>query len=259
MQPSEFVKFTLVLYLAYYFNESRRIGDLGFKDLIWPSVVTIVPFLLILKQPDLGTAGVLLFVFLPIIYLAGIRYKIILVSLLMGLISIIPVWIFVLKPYHRDRFSTFMNPELDPLGKGYQIIQSKIAVGSGQMWGKGYLEGTQAHLNFLPARHTDFVFSVFTEEWGFMGGITLVGLYLFLILWCLRHVGKTKARSGTIMTVGVTLILASQIVINIGMVIGLLPVVGMPLPFMSYGGSAMVSNMIGVGLLLNVRMRRYDV
>jgi rod shape determining protein RodA len=259
MQPSELVKFTLVLYLAYYFNESRRIGDLGFKDLIWPSVVTIVPFLLILKQPDYGTAGVLLLVFLPIIYIAGIRYKIILVSLFMGLISIPFVWIFVLKSYHRDRFSTFMNPELDPLGKGYQIIQSKIAVGSGQMWGKGYLEGTQAHLNFLPARHTDFIFSVFTEEWGFMGGITLVGLYLFLILWCLRYVGKSKARSGTIITVGVTLILASQIVINIGMVLGLLPVVGMPLPFMSYGGSAMVSNMIGIGLLLNIRMRRYDV
>ena len=259
LQPSEFVKFTLVLYLAYYFNESRRVGDLGVKEIIWPLFVTLVPFFLIIRQPDWGTAGVLLFIFLPIIFLVGIRYKVILISTLLGLISVPFIWIFFLKPYHKNRFLIFMNPELDPLGTGYQIIQSIIAVGSGQFWGKGYLKGTQAHLNFLPARHTDFIFSVFTEEWGFIGGVALVGLYLFLIVWCLRSAGKAKTRSGTIITVGVTLILASQIVINIGMVLGLLPIIGIPLPFMSYGGSAMLSHMIGIGLLLNVRMRRYDV
>ncbi len=259
VQPSEFVKFTLILFFAHYFNDSRRIGDLGLKDIFWPALATLVPFLLIIRQPDLGTAGILLFIFIPVIFLAGIRYKLILIALGLSVISIPFVWIFLLKPYQRDRIVTFMSPELDPIGKGYQIIQSKIAVGSGQIWGKGYLQGTQAQLNFLPARHTDFIFSVFTEEWGFVGGVLLVMLYAFLILWCLKYVGKTKDRSGSILTAGVTAILTAQVIINIGMVIGILPIVGMPLPFMSYGGSAMLSHMVGIGLILNVRMRRYDI
>jgi rod shape determining protein RodA len=258
-QPSEFVKFSLILCLSQYFSDSRRIGDLGVKELIWPAVITFVPFLLIIRQPDLGTAGILIFIFFPVIFLVGIRYKLILISTGLSVISIPFVWMFLLKQYQRDRIITLINPEMDPLGQGYQIIQSKIAVGSGQVWGKGYLQGTQAQLNFLPARHTDFIFSVFTEEWGFVGGVILVMLYVFLILWCLKFVGKTKDRSGSILTVGVTAILTSQVMINIGMVLGLLPIVGMPLPFMSYGGSAMLSHMIGIGLILNVRMRRYDI
>ena len=259
LQPSEFVKFSLVLYLAHYFSDSRRIGDLGVKDLIWPAIVTLIPFFLIIKQPDLGTAGILIFIFFPVIFLVGIRYKLILISTVLAVISIPFVWIFLLKEYQRDRIITLINPEMDPLGQGYQIIQSKIAVGSGQIWGKGYLQGTQAQLNFLPARHTDFIFSVFTEEWGFVGGFGLVMLYAFLVLWCLRFIGKTKDRSGSVLTIGVTAMLTSQIIINIGMVIGILPIVGMPLPFMSYGGSAMLSHMVGIGLILNVRMRRYDI
>ncbi len=258
-QPSEFVKFSLILYLAHYFSDSRRVGDLGVKEIIWPAVVTLAPFLLILKQPDLGTAGTLLFIFIPVIFLVGIRYKLILISMGLAVVSIPFVWIFLLKQYQRDRIITLINPEMDPLGQGYQIIQSKIAVGSGQLWGKGYLQGTQAQLNFLPARHTDFIFSVFTEEWGFVGGVILVLLYVFLILWCLKYVGKTKDRSGSILTLGVTAVITSQVIINIGMVIGLLPIVGIPLPFMSYGGSSMLSHMIGIGLVLNVRMRRYDI
>jgi len=258
-QPSELVKYTLVLYLAYYFNESRRVGNLGVKELIWPLVVTLVPFALILKQPNYGTASLLIFTFIPVIFLVGIRLKTVFYTAILGFISVPFGWLFFLKQYHRDRFLIFFNPELDPLGKGYQIIQSKISVGSGQFWGKGYLKGTQARLNFLPARHTDFIFSVYTEEWGFFGGVVLVGLYLFLILWCLRHVGQTKDRSGTILTLGITSILAFQITINIAMVLGLLPIIGMPLPFMSYGGSALLSQMIGIGLILNVRMRRYDI
>lgn len=258
-QPSEFVKFSLVVYLAYHFSEFRKIGDLGIKDVLVPLVMTLIPFLLIMKQPDLGTAILLIIVFAVIIFFVGIRFKILLVSLVLGIFSVPFAWIFILKPYQRNRIETFLNPELDPLNKGYQIIQSKIAVGSGQLWGKGYLKGTQAYLNFLPARHTDFIFSVYTEEWGFVGGVVLVGLYLFLILWCLRLVGKTKDRSGTVLTVGITMILASQIIINILMVIGLFPITGMPLPFMSYGGSALLSNMIGIGLILNVRMRKYDI
>ncbi len=258
LQPSEFVKFSLVLALANHFRDSRRIGDLGFKDLFWPLTLVLVPFILILKQPDLGTAGVLLIVAVPIIVLAGLRMKVVWASLGLALVSAPFAWYFILKPYQKNRILTLINPESDPLGKGYHIIQSKIAIGSGGIWGKGFLQGTQAQLNFLPARHTDFIFSVFTEEWGFIGGVILVTLYLILIFWCLRFVGQTKDRSGTILTYGVTAILASQITINIAMVLGLMPIVGMPLPFMSYGGSAMISHMIGIGLILNVRMRRYE-
>jgi rod shape determining protein RodA len=256
-QPSEFVKFTLVLYLSYYFSDSRRINKLGFKDMLWPLAVTIIPFVLIIKQPDLGTAGILIFIFVSVIFLVGLRYKVILITSISGLVSLPFIWFFVLRGYQRNRILTLINPESDPLGKGYQIIQSKIAVGSGNLWGKGFLEGTQAKLNFLPARHTDFIFSIFTEEWGFVGGCTLIGLYILLILRCLKYIGKSKDRSGTILTVGITSILVTHIIINIGMVLGLLPIVGMPLPFMSYGGSAMISNMVGIGLILNVRMRRF--
>ncbi|MDH5561187.1 MAG: rod shape-determining protein RodA [Deltaproteobacteria bacterium] len=257
-QPSEFVKFSLILYLAYYFNDPRRVSDLGFKDILWPLVMTIIPFILILRQPDLGTAGVLLLIFLPVIFLVGLKYKVIIISFGLGLVSLPFIWFFLLKNYQKERILTMISPERDPLGTGYHIIQSKIAVGSGGLWGKGYLEGTQGHLNFLPARHTDFIFSVFTEEMGFIGGISLIGLYFILILWCLRFVGKSKDRSGTILTVGVTSIMAAHITINISMVLGLMPIVGIPLPFMSYGGSSMLSHMIGIGLILNVRMRRFD-
>lgn len=259
LQPSEFVKFTLVMYLAHYFRESRRINNIGFRELVWPVTVTIIPLALILKQPDLGTGGILLLVVAPMIYFVGLRHKVLFITIGIGLVSMPFAWFFLLKPYQQNRILTLINPEMDPLGKGYQIIQSKIAVGSGTLWGKGFLEGTQARLNFLPARHTDFIFAVFTEEWGFLGGVVLVFLYIVLILWCLKYVGKTRDRSGTILTVGVTAILASQILINISMVLGLLPIVGMPLPFMSYGGSAMLSQMLGIGLILNVRMRRYDI
>lgn len=258
-QPSEFAKFTLVLYLSHFYNDARRINDLSFRDILWPLTVTLVPFVLIMKQPDLGTASILLFLFFPIIFLVGLRYKVILVTGILGLLSLPIGWYFVLKQYQRTRILTFINPDLDPLNTGYQIIQSKIAIGSGGLWGKGYMQGTQAKLNFLPARHTDFIFSVFTEEWGFVGGIILIGLYFTLIMWCLRYVGKTRDRSGTVLTVGITSILTSHIVINIGMVTGLLPIVGMPLPFMSYGGSAMISSLFGIGLILNVRMRRFDL
>ena len=257
LQPSEFAKFTLALYLAHYFNDSRRINDLGIGDIVWPLIVTLVPFVLIMVQPDLGTASILLIVAISVIFLVGLRLKIFLVTGIGSLVFLPIVWFFILKPYQRDRILTLIDPESDPLGKGYQIIQSKIAVGSGKLWGKGFQEGTQVQLNFLPARHTDFIFSVFTEEWGFIGGMTLIGMYLLLIARCLQYVGKAKERSGTILMVGVTSIFATQIAINIGMVLGLFPIVGMPLPFMSYGGSAMISNMIGMGLILNARSRCY--
>ncbi len=258
-QPSEFMKISLVLYLAHYFRDSRRIGDLGFKELIWPAIVTLIPCILIIKQPDLGTAGILIIIFTLVIFLVGVRFKALLTTAVLALVSIPFAWVFLLKPYQRNRIVTLINPEMDPMGKGYQIIQSKIAIGSGHIWGKGYMLGTQARLNFLPARHTDFIFSVYSEEWGFIGAIALVCLYLFLILWCLRSIGNFKHRSGTVLTLGVVSIMMSQIVINISMTLGIMPIVGMPLPFFSYGGSAMISQMVGIGLILNVRMRRFDI
>lgn len=259
IQPSEFAKFTLILYLSHYFRDQRRIGEIGFRKLAWPLLVTLVPFLLILRQPDLGTALLLLSIFAPVIFLVGIRYKVILAFVVSSMIAMPFIWVFVLKPYMKDRILTLINPDRDPLGKGYHIIQSKIAVGSGGFWGKGFLEGTQARLGFLPARHTDFIFSVFAEEWGFFGSMILLGLYIFFIYWSLRSIGKNKARSGSVLIMGITSIFIFHILINIGMVLGLLPVVGMPLPFMSYGGSAMISMMFGIGLLLNVQMRKFDM
>ena len=266
IQPSEFSKFTLVLILAYHFRENRRIGNLGFIQLIWPTLLVMVPFVLILEQPDLGTALLLLIVYIPIIFLVGIRKLTMLLIAFFSIISALVAWFGipllldpVLKPYQQDRVLTFINPDRDPLGAGYQVIQSMIAIGSGRIWGKGFEQGTQGQLNFLPAHHTDFIFSVFTEEWGFIGGIVILMLFLFLILWALSSVLKTNDRSSAILVIGIVSIITSHVMINIGMVLGLMPVVGVPLPFFSYGGSSMVSMMFGIGLLLNIRMRRFQV
>lgn len=257
IQPSEFAKFSLVLVLAHHFKE-RRTGNIGFVDLLWPSLLLLIPSALIYMQPDLGTALMLIMVFMPIIFLVGIKLWTMLVIGLGVLISTPFAWYFLLKPYQKDRIKIFLNPDLDPLGRGYHVTQSKIAVGSGGLMGKGFEEGTQAQLKFLPAHHTDFIFSVLAEEWGFVGGVFVLLLYLFLMLWAMAHVLKTKDRTSAILTVGVVAIVASQVLVNIGMVLGLMPVVGVPLPFMSYGGSSMLSMMLGIGLLLNIGMRRFQ-
>ena len=257
LQPSEFAKLTLVLSLAHYFREGQRIGRLGIKELIWPSLLMLVPLLLILRQPDLGTALLLLIVFMPMIFLAGLKLWVLLASIVLGLCSLPIAWHFVLKPYQQERVLTFLDPTRDPLGAGYHIIQSKIAVGNGGIWGQGVGGGTQGQLNFLPAHHTDFIFSVFAEEWGFVGTLTVLLLFMALIFWSLGHILNTQDRVSAMLTVGVVTILTSHVLINIGMTIGLMPVVGVPLPFFSYGGSAMLSQMFGIGLLLNVRMRRF--
>jgi len=258
LQPSEFTKFTLVLSLAHYFRDSNRIGDLGWIAMLWPLVLTVTPMALIIKQPDLGTALLLLIVYIPIVFLAGIRIRVMLTVFGLGISALPIAWFYVLKPYQKGRILTFLNPNRDPLGAGYHIIQSKIAVGSGGFLGKGFEAGTQGRLNFLPAHHTDFIFAVFAEEWGFVGAITVLVLFLMLILWSLANVLNTRDRVSAILTVGIVTIITSHVLINIGMVLGLMPVVGMPLPFFSYGGSSMISMMFGVGLLLNIRMRRFE-
>lgn len=265
VQPSEFAKYTLILILAHHFRERRFIGNLGFMKLIWPTMMVIIPFVLILRQPDLGTALLLMIIFIPIIFLVGIRKLTMLLIAFISVIISLVAWYGIpsilapiLKTYQKSRFLTFLNPDLEPLGAGYQVIQSMIAIGSGRIWGKGFEQGTQGQLNFLPAHHTDFIFSVFSEEWGFIGGVAILMLFLFLILWILSGILKTNDRSSAILVVGIVSIITSHVMINIGMVLGLMPVVGVPLPFFSYGGSSMLSMMFGIGLLLNIRMRRFQ-
>jgi rod shape determining protein RodA len=255
-QPSEPVKLTIILALARYFDDHKSESGYLLRELIVPFFIVLVPFLIILKQPDLGTGLILIFLFLSVVFAVGIRWKSAILSACGGIV-LIPLFWFFLKDYQKERLLTFFEPERDPLGAGYHIIQSVIAVGSGGLFGKGFLKGTQTQLKFLPERQTDFVFSVFAEEWGFLGGMLLISLFLILVLWSLKIAVRAKDLPGNLISVGVAMLIFWQVFINIGMVLGILPVVGIPLPFMSYGGSSMVVFMNGIGLLLNVRMRRF--
>ena len=255
-QPSELMKLTLILALAKYFDHHRRVELYRLKDLGIPLLIVLVPFLLILKQPDLGTAMVLFIIFSSMVLFIGVHWKSLTWSVLTGLVLVPAGWFF-LRDYQKERIMTFVNPDTDPLGSGYHVIQSIIAVGSGGMTGKGFLKGTQTQLRFLPERHTDFVFSVFAEEWGFIGGMVLLVLLMSLILWGLKIALHARDYNGTLIAVGITALIFWEVFINVGMVLGILPVVGIPLPFLSYGGSSTVVLMTGVGLLLNVSMRRF--
>ncbi len=255
LQPSETMKLALIVLLARLFHHRTHIGGLRLRELALPTVVTLAPVLLILAQPDLGTAGVFLFVFTSMLLLAGPSPG------TLGLLSLaavgaIPLLLSQLKPYQLKRITTFLNPELDPLGAGYHVIQSKIAIGSGAVTGRGYLHGTQNQLNFLPEQHTDFIFSVFSEEWGFIGAALLIGLYVVLLLRGLVVVGRAKERFGALLAFGVIANIFWQAAINLGMTTGLLPVVGITLPFFSYGGSSLVTLLTSLGLVINVNMRR---
>ena len=257
LQPSETMKLALIVLLARLFHHRTRPGGLRLRDLAVPTAVTLVPVLLILAQPDLGTAGILIFVFASMLLLAGPSPGTLGILVLVGL-GTIPVLLSQLKPYQLERITTFLNPELDPLGTGYHVIQSKIAIGSGGLSGRGYLQGTQNQLNFLPEQHTDFIFSVFSEEWGFLGAIALISLYVLLLLRGLVVVNRAKERFGALLAFGVLANIFWQAAINLGMTTGLLPVVGITLPFFSKGGSSLISLMIGIGLIINVNMRRHS-
>ncbi len=255
-QPSELVKMTLILALARYFNDHRANGGYVLKELFIPILMTLLPFILILRQPDLGTALMLFLLFASLVIFVGIKWKDVLIAAVGALIMMPISWHF-LRDYQKDRILTFFSPERDPLGAGYHIIQSMIAIGSGGFWGKGYLKGTQTQLKFLPEQQTDFVFSVFAEEWGFLGGIILLIMFLVLILWGLKIALHSRDFLGTLIAYGITMLLFWGVFINIGMVLGILPVVGIPLPFLSYGGSAIVVLMSGIGLLMNISTRRF--
>jgi rod shape determining protein RodA len=255
-QPSELMKLTLILALAKYFDHHRSIEPHRLKGLAIPFLIMLVPFLLILKQPDLGTAMILFIIFSSMILFIGVHWKSLGLSALTGL-AVIPAGWFFLKNYQRERIITFVNPDSDPLGSGYHVIQSIIAIGSGGLSGKGFLKGTQTQLRFLPERHTDFVFSVFAEEWGFLGCMVLLVLFMSLILWGLKIALHARDYNGTLIAVGIAALIFWEVFINIGMVLGLLPIVGIPLPFLSYGGSSMVVLMTCVGMLMSISMRRF--
>ncbi|MDY6972279.1 MAG: rod shape-determining protein RodA [Thermodesulfobacteriota bacterium] len=255
-QPSEAAKITLVIVLAKFFSERGGNQVYRLRDLWQPFVLIGIPGFLILREPDLGTALLLVVVSLSVIVFARVKWQS-LVILVMSLPSVAPfIWIN-LKEYQQMRILTFLRPDMDPLGSGYHINQSKIAIGSGQFWGKGFLEGTQTRLHFLPEQHTDFAFSVLAEEWGFVGSVFLLLLYLFLILWGLNIAKSSKDKFGSIMAIGIVSIVFWEVVINVGMVTGLLPVVGIPLLLFSYGGSSLISTMAAMGLLMNISMRRF--
>jgi rod shape determining protein RodA len=255
-QPAELTKIAIILVLARYFSRRLPSQPLRLKDLVVPVALVLLPVLLIVKQPDLGSGILVLLVAMSMILFVGVNWRTLAWSSLTVVLLSPVIWYF-LKDYQRQRVLTFLNPEHDPLGAGYHIIQSKIAVGSGQFWGKGFLHGTQSQLQFLPEQHTDFVFSVFAEEWGFLGSVVLLLLFTGLTLWGLQVARDCKENFGHLLALGVTSLIFWQFFINLGMVTGLLPVVGIPLPFFSYGGSSLITTLLGVGFLLNIRMRRF--
>jgi len=256
LQPSEIMKIVIIITLARYFSEKGHFAGHSLRELGAPFLLMGGPVLLIMKQPDLGTSMLLLFIGGTMILFAGVRRSALAVLALLGVGAACGGW-FLLHDYQKERIRTFLDPERDPLGSGYHIIQSKIAVGSGGFFGKGFMQGTQSQLSFLPERHTDFAFSVFAEEWGLFGCLGLLFLYLLVILVGIYIARRAADRFGMYLALGVVAMLFWHIVVNLGMVIGLLPVVGVPLPLFSYGGTSMVTTMIGVGLLLNVSMRRF--
>lgn len=255
-QPSELMKLTIILALARYFDDHKSNEPYTLKELVIPFLIVLVPFLLILKQPDLGTALMIMLIFVSITLFIGVNWKSITIFSV-GALMFIPLGWHFLKDYQKDRLVTFLNPDSDPLGAGYHIIQSIIAIGSGGVFGKGFLKGSQTQLKFLPEQQTDFVFSVFAEEWGFVGAVFLIVLFMSLILWGVKIALHSRDLLGTLIAFGITAFISWEVFINIGMVLGVLPVVGIPLPFLSYGGSAMIVLMMSIGLLMNVSVRRF--
>jgi rod shape determining protein RodA len=257
IQPSELMKIVIIVTFARFFNNFQGVGGLTVKDILIPLSLLALPAALIMKQPDLGTATLIILIALSMIMYVGLRWT----TMVTFVCVTIPMawigWMFLFRPYQKNRVLDFLNPERSRLGSGYHIIQSKIAVGSGGFTGKGFVKGTQSQLRFLPEQHTDFAFSVFAEEWGFIGCLLLIAIYFMLVLWGLNIASRCNDRFGGLLAVGVTGMLFWHIVINMGMVIGLFPVVGVPLPFFSYGGTSMITSMVGIGLLQNISMRRF--
>lgn len=255
MQPSEFMKLGLIIFLARYFEDRKeQLGNL--RLLVAPTIVALIPIFLVMRQPDLGTAALLGLLTLAFFVLVGLRLKHL---LLLGFTggALAPLIWSLLKAYQQKRILAFFSPQHDPLGAGYHIMQSNIAVGSGELWGKGLKAASQSQLNFLPANHTDFIFAVLSEQWGFVGCLVILLFYYLLITRGLEIASEAKDLFGALMAFGIMAMITIQLVVNGGMVLGIMPVVGVPFPLLSYGGSSLLIICIGVGLVISVRMRRF--
>ena len=250
LQPSELMKIGIILFLSNYYHKISS-GDVNkFRYLLYPVIAMLVPFMLVLTQPDLGTAILILISGIVVTWLSGVRWK--LFAYLSGLFVILaPVGISFLKPYQKSRILTFLNPDSDPLGAGYQIIQSKIAIGSGGLFGKGFLNGSQAYLNFLPEKHTDFIFTLFSEEFGFIGSVFMIFLYSLITYRIIIIGNQTRSIFGKLYCFGFANAFFIYVAVNMSMVLGLLPIVGAPLPILSYGGSSMLAIMFGLGIVMS--------
>ncbi len=255
-QPSETMKVALILILSHLLIHHRYIQLLRLKDLAIPFLVTIIPFILTLRQPDLGTAMIFLAITLSMILFIGIQRPIFIACIFMGIIAIPLAWNFALKDYQKGRILTFLDPSRDPQGSGYNSNQSKISIGSGQILGKGFRQGTQSQLRFLPERHTDFIFSVLSEEHGFLGSMATVGLFSLLLLIGISIASTAADKTGALLSMGCVAVLFWHIFVNIGMVTGLLPIVGIPLPLLSYGGSNLLLTMFTLGLISSVAVNK---
>lgn len=255
-QPSEFAKLATALLLARYLTGLPR-AYLRLREIFTAGFLVGIPVVLIVLERDLGGAAMYIPMLAGVLLVAGVRWHQLLAVALLALMVAAGLWNFGMKEYQRQRIVSFLSPESDPLGAGYQVRQSKIAVGSGQWTGRGYGQGTQSQLRFLPERHTDFVMAVLAEEWGFLGVFTVLGLYSFFIFSAARIAMRSRDRAGIFLVVGLVSVIAFHVAYNTGMVVGLLPVTGIPLPYLSYGGSFTLVNFVATGLILNVDFRRY--
>ena len=253
LQPSELMKIGIILCLAKYYHRIKIDSVNSFTNIIVALSIIIVPVILVVSQPDLGTSILIALSGLIILWVGGLKIKYFFVSFIIFLISL-PFIISFLKPYQKLRILTFLDPDRDPLGAGYQIIQSKIAIGSGGLSGKGFLKGTQSYLEFLPEKHTDFIFTLFSEEFGFLGSIGLLILYIIIIARIIRIGAISRSNFARLFCFGFAFAIFIYIVVNLSMVLGLLPIVGSPLPIMSYGGSSMLATMIGFGIVLSAKI-----
>lgn len=257
-QPSETMKLALIMLLAKILASRNTMGSgMGFKEMLTPLIALLIPFGFVVEQPDLGTAMMLLAIGGSMLIFCKVRKTILASAIVLGIIALPIAWKFVLHDYQKNRVLTFLSPTSDPRGTGYNSIQSKIAVGSGRFFGKGFMKGTQSQLEFLPERHTDFIYSVLSEEHGFVGSISVIGLFCFLFITGIRIASNARDKFGALLTVGVLCYIFWHMFVNIGMVIGLLPIVGVPLPLLSYGGSSMLTTMAGLGIVSSVAYRRY--
>ena len=253
LQPSELMKIGVILFLANYYHRLSLADVNKFRYLLYPILALLIPFFFVVTQPDLGTAILILAGGVIVIWLAGVKLKFFSYFFLISA-ALAPIAISFLKPYQKSRILIFLNPDLDPLGAGYQIIQSKIAIGSGGLFGKGYLQGSQAYLNFLPEKHTDFIFTLYSEEFGFIGSMLILIIYSIIVFRIVKIGNETRSIFGKLYCYGFSTAFFIYVAVNMSMVLGLLPIVGAPLPILSYGGSSMMAIMFGLGIVMSCRI-----